>query len=67
MANATQTNEATPATEAKAPKVKTVADDMASRRVFDSTEEAGAYIVTSATTLDDFGDKTIASVGLSTD
>lgn len=45
-------------------KAKTVIDDMASRRLFDSVDEATAYIQKCQTDLSDFGEQPIAAVGL---
>ena len=57
MADETKTNE----TESKAPKAKTVADDMDARRLFPNIAEAVAYLTASAATFTDFGDYPIAA------
>lgn len=49
------------ATDSKAPKPKTVADDMQSRRIFPNIEEATQYLTASAETFADFGDYAIAA------
>lgn len=43
-------------TPAAAPKLKTVLEDMESRRMFDSPTEAASYLNTMASTLSDFGE-----------
>lgn len=51
-------------TEAKAPKPQTVVDDMDSRRIFDTTEAATAYIQKCQTDYVDFAGYPVAAVGL---
>lgn len=51
----------------KAPKVKTVADDMAGRRIFATTTEAQTYLEALGESLSDFGDQTFAMVGVGQD
>lgn len=58
--NATTT---TPAAE-KAPKVRTVIDDMDNRRLFDSPEDAATYIAKCQTEFTDFNSYPVAAVGL---
>jgi hypothetical protein len=58
-----QTNEAT-AAAAEAAKAKTVIDDMDGRRLFDSTDEAAAYIEKCQTEYTDFNAYPVAAVGL---
>lgn len=48
-------------------KAKTVVDDMASRRLFNTTDEAIAYLATCQTDFADFGNYPIAAPGLSSD
>lgn len=55
MTDTTNTANAT-ATESKAPKPKTVADDMKPRRVLESTGDAKNYLETLANELSDWGD-----------
>lgn len=50
--------------EKAAPKPKTVTEDMPARRVFDSTEDAAAYLNTCAETYSDFDKLPLASRGL---
>lgn len=58
------------ATESKTPakaddsKAKTVAEDMNFRRIFNTTEEAGAYLNLCAESFKDFGDIPLASRGI---
>lgn len=59
----TKTTEQT-ATESKAPKVLTVIDDMPQRRMFDSRDEATAYIVKCQEDFADFAGYPVAAVGL---
>jgi hypothetical protein len=60
----TPANEVTAtASESKAPKVKTVADDMASRRIFPNITEATAYLQAANTEFSDFP-KLVESGGL---
>lgn len=59
MTDANTTPAATPAE-----KIKTVLDDMEQRRVFDSTDEATAYIEKCQTDFADFGGYPVAAVGL---
>lgn len=61
----TDTN-TTPAAD-KAPKVQTVIDDMANRRLFDTTEDAAAYIGKCQVDLADFNSYPVAAVGLTED
>lgn len=49
------------ATESKAPKAKTVADDMAARRIFPNVTEAVEYLKASAASFADFGNYPIAA------
>lgn len=58
------TTAATPATEAKEPKVLTVIDDMDSRRLFDTTDEAAAYIAKCQADYPDFNGYPVAIAGL---
>lgn len=53
----------TPAAE-KAPKVRTVIDDMDNRRLFDSPEDAATYIAKCQTEFTDFNSYPVAAVGL---
>lgn len=53
----------TPAAE-KAPKVRTVIDDMDNRRLFDSPEDAATYIAKCQTEFADFNSYPVAAVGL---
>ena len=55
------------ATDAKAPKVLTVIDDMDNRRLFDSTEDAAVYIEKCQTDFVDFNSYPVAAVGLTED
>lgn len=48
-------------------KIKTVIDDMESRRLFDTVEEATAYITKCQTDFTDFGSYPVAAVGLTED
>jgi hypothetical protein len=48
----------------KEAKAKTVSEDMASRRIFPSVEEATQYLTASAGTFTDFGDIPIAAPGM---
>jgi hypothetical protein len=64
---ADEANNATPATEAKEPKVLTVIDDMDNRRLFDSSEDAAAYIGKCQTDYPDFNSYPVAAVGLTED
>lgn len=58
-------NTTTPATgEEKAPKVQTVIDDMDNRRLFDSTDEAAAYIAKCQADFPDFNGYPVAAAGL---
>jgi hypothetical protein len=57
------TTAATPATEA-APKVLTVIDDMDNRRLFDSADDAAAYIGKCQADYPDFNSYPVAAVGL---
>lgn len=49
---------------ASAPAVKTVADDMDSRRIFDTPAEATAYLKLMGETLSDFSTQEFAAVGI---
>lgn len=49
---------------AKAPKAKTVAEDMDSRRIFPNVTEATAYLATCADSFTDFGSQTFAAPGI---
>jgi len=51
-------------TESKAPKAKTVGDDMASRRIFANINEATEYLSACAESFEDFGDMAIAAPGM---
>ena len=65
---ATQPNTTAAATpEAEAPKVKTVLEDMESRRLFDSSDEAAAYLGKCAEDFPDFGSYPVAATGLTED
>ncbi len=48
-------------------KIKTVIDDMESRRLFDTVEDATAYITKCQTDFTDFGSYPVAAVGLTED
>lgn len=52
------------ATESKEQKVLTVIDDMEQRRMFDSTDEAAAYIAKCQEQFSDFGSYPVAAAGL---
>lgn len=52
------------ATDSKEPKAKTVAEGMASRRIFDSIAAANVYLNASAAAFSDFGDIDIAAPGM---
>lgn len=54
----------TPAADAKEPKVQTVIDDMDSRRLFDTTDEAAAYIAKCQADYPDFNGYPVAIAGL---
>lgn len=58
---ADETNNATPATESKQPKPKTVLEDMPSRVIKDTHEEAIAYITNAFETYTDFGQYEVIS------
>lgn len=62
----TDTNNATtPATsEAKAPKPKTVIDDMANRSIFNTTDEATAFLQRAQTEYTDFNSYPVVPVGI---
>lgn len=60
---ADEQNNAT-ASESTDKKAKTVAEDMASRRIFANTEEATEYLNACATNLSDFEEHTIAAPGM---
>lgn len=57
----------TDSVETKEPKAKTVAEDMKARRVFDSVDQASAYLNELAESLSDFADTPIASPGIDSD
>jgi hypothetical protein len=57
-------DDAAAAGAAKTPDVKTVADDMDSRRIFDNIEEAIAYLTRCSEELSDFADIPIAGAGM---
>lgn len=59
--NDTTTNPA--ATETKEPKVKTVIDDMASRRIFDDVDSAAAYLAKCQEDYPDFAGYKVAAAG----
>lgn len=64
---ATEANEATATAAAAAPaesKAKTVAENMASRRIFPNIDEAAQYLSASADSISDFGDFPIAAPGM---
>lgn len=54
----------TTTTPAKEPKVETVIDDMDNRRLFDTTDDAAAYIAKCQTDYADFNSYPVAAVGL---
>lgn len=58
------TTTATAAAAAAKSSVKTVADDMDSRRIFDNVTEAQAYITAMTTTISDFGEQVFATRGI---
>lgn len=64
---ADETTAAAESTEAKAPKVLTVIDDMDSRRLFDSPEDAANYIGKCQADYPDFNGYPVAAVGLTED
>jgi len=57
----TNTNPATDSNGANNSKTKTVLDDMDSRRVFDTTESAAAYLADCMSKFSDFGDYPVVS------
>jgi hypothetical protein len=60
-------NETNTATESKEAKALTVIDDMDQRRLFDSTDEAAAYIAKCQEQFSDFGSYPVAAAGLTED
>lgn len=60
-------NETNTATESKEAKALTVIDDMDQRRLFDSTDEAAAYIEKCQNDFADFGSYPVAAAGLTED
>lgn len=63
----TDNNTTTPAADTKAEKVKTVIDDMESRRLFDTTDEAFAYVQKCQQDFADFASYPVAAAGLTAD
>ena len=61
---ATNANETTANATAADSKVKTVGEDMATRRIFPNITEAVEYLTASAAAFADFGDMTIAAPGM---
>lgn len=64
MSTNENTNENNGATEAKESKGKTVANDMASRRIFPTPEEAVEYLTAASDQFEDFADTPVAAPGL---
>lgn len=67
MATQPNTNEATTPAATEAAKPKTVIDDMASRRIFDSTDDAATYIAKCQADFPDFDGYPVAAAGFTED